>query len=333
MTGILLSKGTYAAYRDGIAAAARDGGIEARVLHLPDDPRQRLAPAACAGIDIAYFTRDIRFSEHYPSFVDAVSAAPNLKWVHFPNAGLDQHPFLPGLAARKVRLTTSAGSNGEPVGLTAITGLLMLARHFPHWWAAQAAREWKPMRGNAVPRDLAGQTVLVIGLGTVGATVARFCRALGLHVIGVRRKPRRPDDPVDELHTLAALPQLLPRCDWVVLACSLTPETRRIINARTLALLPRGSRLVNVCRGGVVDEPAVIEALKSGRLGGAYLDVFEEEPLPADSPLWDLPNVIVSPHNAQASQGNDHRAMLIFLANLVKWGRGEPLQNEQFQAG
>ena len=332
MAGILLSKGTYAAYRDAIAAAARDGGIEARVLHLPDDPQARLTPEEVAGIAIAYFTRDIRYSEHYQAFVDTVSAAPNLKWVHFPNAGVDQHPFLPSLAVRRVRLTTSAGSNGEPVAHTAIGGLLMLARHFPHWWAAQAAREWKPLRGDAVPLDLKGQTVMVIGMGMVGATVARFCRALGMHVVGVRRKPRSPEDPVDEMHTLAALPQLLPRCDWIVLACALTPETRRVINATTLALLPRGARLVNVCRGGVVDEPAVIAALRSGRLGGAYLDVFEQEPLPPDSPLWDLPNVIVSPHNAQASSGNDHRAMQMFLGNLAKWARGEPLQNEQPRA-
>ena len=329
MTGILLSKATSAAYREAIASAAREAGIEARVVHLPDDPRARFGAGDLAGIDIAFFTRDVRFSNHYQSFVDTVTAAPNLKWVHFPNAGVDQHPFLPALAQRKVRLTTSAGSNGEPVGQTAIAGLLLLARNFPHWWAAQGRREWKPIRGDAVPRDLRGQTVLVIGMGLVGTTVARFCRLLGMHVIGVRRKPRGPEDPVDEMHALAALPELLPRCDWVVLACSLNAETRRVINGRTLALLPRGARLVNVCRGGVVDEPAVIEALKSGQLGGAYLDVFETEPLPADSPLWDLPNVIVSPHNAQASSGNDGRAMQIFLANLVKWGRGEPLRNEQ----
>ncbi len=332
MTGILLSKTTFGTYREPIVAAAREGGIEPRVIHLPDDPNARFTPEECAAIEVAFFTRDMRFSNHYQSFVDTVTAAPNLKWVHFPNAGVDQHPFLPALAQRKVRLTTSAGSNGEPVGQTAIAGLLMLARNFPHWWAAQGRREWKPIRGDAVPRDLRGQTVLVIGMGLVGATVARFCRLLGMHVIGVRRKPRSPEDPVDEMHALAALPQLLPRCDWVVLACSLTPETRRVINAQTLALLPRGARLINVCRGGVVDEAAVIAALKSGQLGGTYLDVFETEPLPVESPLWDLPNVIVSPHNAQASSGNDGRAMQIFLANLVKWARGEPLQNEQAHA-
>jgi D-2-hydroxyacid dehydrogenase (NADP+) len=331
MTGILLSKKSYAAYRDPFAAAAREGGLEARVVHLPDDPQARFSPQDCAGIEIAYFTRDIRFSDHYQAFVDTVTAAPNLKWVHFPNAGVDQHPFLPSLAARKVRLTTSAGSNGEPVAQTAIGGLLMLARNFPHWWAAQGRREWVPLRGDAVPRDLRGQTVLVVGLGTIGATVARFCRTLGLHVIGLRRTPGKPHEAADETHAYAALPQLLPRCDWVVLACPLTSETRRIINAGTLALLPRGARLINVCRGGVVDEAAVIEALKSGQLGGAHLDVFEQEPLPPDSPLWSLPNVIVSPHNAQASAGNDARAMQIFLDNLPKWARGEPLRNEQPQ--
>ena len=329
MTGILLSKRTFAANREAIAAAGREAGIEPRVIHLPDDPQARLAPEDCARIDIACFTRDMRFSSQYDSFVEAVTAAPNLKWVHFPNAGVDQHPFLPALAARKVRLTTSAGSNGEPVGQTAIAGLLLLARNFPHWWSAQGRREWKPIRGDAVPRDLRGQTVLVVGMGLVGATVARFCRVLGMHVIGVRRKPRAPEDPVDEMHTLAALRGILPRCDWVVLACSLTPETRRIMNAETLALLPRGARLVNVCRGAVVDEAAVIGALKSGQLGGAYLDVFENEPLPPESPLWDLPNVIVSPHNAQASSGNDGRAMEIFLGNLVQWRRGERMRNEQ----
>ena len=328
MTGILLSKGTLARFGDSLAAAAREARIEPRVVHLPDDAAARLTPEQNAGIEIAYFTRDIRFSEHYQAFIDTVTASPNLKWVHFPNAGVDQHPFLRNLVDRRVRLTTSAGSNGEPVAQTAICGLLMLARKFPHWWAAQGRRDWAPMRGDAVPRDLQGQTVLIVGLGTVGMTVARFCQTLGMHVIGVRRSSQGADDPVHEMRTLAALPELLARCDWVVLACPLTPETRRIINTGTLARLPRGAHLVNVARGEVVDESAVIAALRSGQLGGAYLDVFEREPLPADSPLWDLPNAIVSPHNASASSGNDDRATRIFLANLVKWARGAPLLNE-----
>jgi D-2-hydroxyacid dehydrogenase (NADP+) len=328
MTGILLSKATYSSYRDGLAATEREAGIEARVLHLPDDPKARLAPAECAKIEVAYYTRDIRFSPFNDSFIEAVGIATNLKWVHFITAAIEHFPFVTALHQRGVKLTTSAGSNGEPVAQTALGGLLMLARGFPHWWAAQGRREWAPLRGDAVPRDLKGQSVLVIGMGTVGSTVARFCRALGMRVIGVRRSPVRPEDPVDEMHPPAALPGLLPRCQWVVLACPLTPETERLLNAATIARLPHGACLINVARGGVVDEPAVIEALESGQLGGAYLDVFEREPLPADSPLWVLPNVIISPHNASSSGGNNDRAARIFLDNLVKWARGEPLRNE-----
>jgi phosphoglycerate dehydrogenase-like enzyme len=328
MTGILLSKATYASYRDSLAAAAREAGIEPCILHLPDDPKARLAQAQCADIEIAYYTRDVRFSAFNDSFIEAVGTATNLKWVHFITAAIEHFPFVTALLQRGVKLTTSAGSNGEPVAQTALGGLLMLARGFPHWWAAQGRREWAPVRGEAAPRDLMGQTVLIIGLGTIGSALARYCRALGMRVIGLRRTPGRPVDGVDEVHPPAALQELLPRCDWVILACPLTPETERLINAGSLARLPRGARLINVSRGGVVDQPALIEALQSGRLGGAYLDVFEEEPLPAGSPLWALPNVIVSPHNASSSAGNNDRAARIFLANLVKWARGEPLRNE-----
>lgn len=328
MTGILLSRGTLARYGDGLAAAARAAGIEARALHLPEGGEARLSPTECASIEIAYLTRDITFSEHYRAFGEALIAAPNLKWVHFVNTGVDQHAFLQDLVDRRVRLTTSAGSNADPVAQTAICGLLMLARGLPHWWAAQGRREWAPLRGDALPRELPGQTAVIVGMGTVGTAVARFCQVLGMHVIGVRRSPRRPEDPVHEMHAPAALPELLARCDWLVLACPLTPDTRGMIHSGMLERLPRGAGLVNVARGGLVDERAVIAALRSGRLGGAYLDVFEREPLPADSPLWDLPSVIISPHNASASAGNDDRATRIFLANLVRWAQGRPLQNE-----
>ena len=328
MTGILLSRGTAALCRDELAAAAREAGVEWRILHLPDDPKARLAPEDCGQIEIAYYTRDIRFSPLNESFIDALAAASSLKWVHFVTAAIEHFPFVTELIERGAKLTHSAGSNGEPVAQTAIGGLLMLARGFPHWWASQGRHVWNPLRNDALPPDLAGQTIVIVGLGTIGAAVARFCQALGMHVIGVRRSPRRPEDPVHELHDLRALPDILPRCNWIVLACPLTPETRHIIQAGTLARLPRGAGLVNVARGGLADEGAVIAALRSGQLGGAYLDVFEQEPLPPESPLWDLPNAILSPHNASASAGNDHRAARIFLDNLVSWAHGGPLRNE-----
>ena len=329
MTGILLSKGFVAQFGAELQAAAKSAGSTADVIHLPDDATQRLPETEIAKIEAAYLTRDIRFSDHYQSFGDTVKVAPNLKWVHFTSTGIDQHPFLPALHQRKVRLTTSAGTNGEPVGQTAICGLLMLARGFPRWLAAQRERRWDPARGKDTPRDLSGQTVIVVGLGTIGATVARFCQALGMKVIGLRRSPKRDGDPVDEMHTLDQLPALLPACDWLVLACPYTKETHQLVNAGTLALMPKHAHLVNVARGAVADEKALIAALQSKQIAGAYLDVFEKEPLPADSPLWDMPNVIVSPHNASASSGNDGRAARVFTENLKLYVGGKPMVNEQ----
>jgi D-2-hydroxyacid dehydrogenase (NADP+) len=329
MTGMLLSKTFMAQFGAEVQAAAAAAGVTAEIIHLPDDPAERLPAEVLAKINIAYLTRDVRFSDHYQTFGATVTAATNLKWVHFTSTGIDQHPFLPALHERKVRLTTSAGTNGEPVGQTAVGGLLMLARGFPRWLAAQGEHRWDPARGRDMPRDLRGQTVVIVGLGNIGATVARSCQALGMHVIGIRRSPRRDGDPVDEVHALAKLPELLPRADWWVLACPYTQETHQLINAKTLALMPKHAYLINVARGAVADEKALIAALQSKQIAGAYLDVFEKEPLPADSPLWDIPNVIVSPHNASASDGNDKRAAKIFVDNLQLFAGGKKMQNEQ----
>lgn len=329
MTGILLSRGFVAQFGGQLQAAAKAAGVTPQIIHLPDDAAQPLPAADVAKVEMAYLTRDIRFSELYKSFGEAVKTAPHLKWVHFTSTGIDQHPFLPALHERKVRLTTSAGTNGEPVGQTAICGLLMLARGFPRWIAAQRERRWDPARGKDVPRDLRGQTVIVVGLGTIGATVAKFCQAMEMKVIGLRRSPKRDGDPVDEMHTLDRLPALLPQCDWLVLACPYTKETHQLVNAKTLALMPKHSYLVNVARGGCVDEKALIAALQARQIAGAYLDVFEKEPLPADSPLWDIPNVIVSPHNASASAGNDARAATVFTENLKLYAAGKTMTNEQ----
>ena len=327
MTGMLLSKGFLAAYGSQLHEIAQRLGVTPDFLHLPDDPRARLTAADCDRIEITMLTRDVRFGEHYKTFTDTVIAAKNLKWAHFHSTAIEQHSFVAPLLARGVRLTTSAGSNGEPVAQTAIATLLMLARKFPAWLAAQHRHAWEPTRGGEVPEDLRGQTIMVVGLGNIGMPVARFCRALGMHVIGIRRSPKRAGDPLDEIHPPANFAELLPRCRWLVLACPHSKETHHLINAATLAKLPRGAALINVSRGGVAEEPAVIAALASGQLGCAHLDVFEKEPLPADSPLWDMPNLILTPHNASASAGNDRRSVELFLHNLERWARGEALLN------
>lgn len=326
MTALLVSHQFNATYGTELAAAATHDTIPLELLVLPPEREARLADADCARAEIAFFSGDV-FPDFSRQFFSAARKAPKLKWLHVFNAGID-HPIFSEMLARGVRLTTSSGSTAEPIAQTAITGLLMLARNFPRWLAGQRRHVWDPMRVPDFPRDLRGQTVLILGLGKIGGEIARLARVLGLYVIGIRHSARKPDDPVDELHPPERLPKLLPKSDWLIIACPLSQETRGMVNAGLIAKLPQGAHLINVARGEVVDEPALIAALKSGHLGGAYLDVFEQEPLPANSPLWDMPNVFVSPHSSAAASGNDLRVYAIFIENLKRWARGEPLVNE-----
>ena len=295
-------------------------------IHVPADPQARVADEHLSAIQVAFYTSDV-YETRARSFFSAVRKAPNLRWFQTFNVGVD-HPIFAELLGRGVRVTSAAGTSAVPIAQSAITGLLMLARGFPAWIRAQQTHTWQQLRGSQGPADLAGQTLCVLGMGSIGTEIARLAQALGLKVIGLRRSPRTPADPVAEMHPPSALAGVLPRCPWLAIACPLTAETRKLIDAAMLALLPRGARLVNVARGEIVDEPALIEALRSGHLAGAYLDVFEKEPLPAESPLWDLPNVIVTPHNSGASSGNDARIVALFGANLERWLSGRPLVNE-----
>jgi phosphoglycerate dehydrogenase-like enzyme len=168
----------------------------------------------------------------------------------------------------------------------------------------------------------------VIGLGSIGSEIARIATAIGLQVTGVRRSPRRDNDPVQVIVPPAELPRIADATDWLVVACPLTDETRGLVSRELLARLKPGARVINIGRGEVIDEPALIDAIRSGHVGGAYLDVVSQEPLPPDSPLWDLPNVIISPHNSAAAQGNEGRATEYFLDNLRRMAKGEQLVNE-----
>ena len=305
-----------------------------RLQILPFTPATKVSPGQLAAIEATFYSRDIwegtvktnlsPAAAHYWPIVDA---APNLKWLHVVSAGADQRPYQPSLG-RGIRVTTSAGANAEPVGLTAVTGLMMLSRGFPHWMRAQQKREWAPQLGASSPRDLRGQTVVVVGMGHIGTVIARSLHTIGMHTIGLRRRIAAADY-FDEVLPLSALDSVLPKCDWLVLACPLTPQTRGLMDARRFALLPRHAGFVNVSRGEVVDEAALAEALAGGRLMGAYLDVFTTEPLAPDSPLWNMPNVVISPHNSAASVGNYARGVEIFLRNLDAYLNGKrPLENE-----
>lgn len=329
MAALLVSHRCNLDHGADLADLAQQEKLALELIVLPAERDARLDEADCARVEAAFFSSDV-FPGYSRQFFSAARKAGNLKWLHVFNAGVD-HPIYSEMLARGVRLTTSSGSTAEPIAQTAVAALLMLARNFPHWIAAQRKHAWEPLEGTHAPPDLEGQTVLILGLGHIGRECARIARALGLHVIGVRRSPRQADDPVDELHAPARLVELLPRAQWLVVACPLTPETRGLVNADALARLPQGARVINVARGEIVDESALVAALRRGHLAGAYLDVFEKEPLPPDSPLWDLPNVLVSPHNSAAASGNDGRVYRIFRDNLRRWMHGAPLINEVAQ--
>ncbi|MEQ1774482.1 MAG: D-2-hydroxyacid dehydrogenase [Burkholderiales bacterium] len=330
MITALVSKEFIAQFGDALKAAGERAGKPVSFMTLPEEKGARLSQADCDRIDCAFPDRDMRFNEQLnDAYSEALLKMNHLKWVHYTSSGIGQQLYVSELNAKGVITTSSTGSNAEPVAQTGITGLLMLARGFGSHIRGQAKHEWNPLRGAALPNDLRGQTVLLIGVGAIGKKFTGYAHAFGLKVIGVRRSPQQSDDTVDELHPPSKLPELYPRADWIMLCCPLTKETRNLINADAFKRMKKGAKLINIARGEVVDETAMIEALRSGQLGGATLDAHVQEPLPADSPLWDLPNVIISPHNASASTGNEPRCAEMFIDNFGHWVRGEPMFNVQ----
>jgi D-2-hydroxyacid dehydrogenase (NADP+) len=330
MITALVSRQFVAAYGNELKAIAERAGKPVSFVTLPEGKGDKMPQADRDRVNCIFLDRDIRFEEPlYAQYLDMVLAAPGLKWINFTSSGVGQQKFVAELGAKGVIITSSTGSNAVPVAQTGFAGLLMLARGFGSHVHSQARREWKPLRGDELPDDLQGQTLLLIGVGAVGTVFAGYAKTFGLKVIGVRRSPMKAGEPVDEMHPPSKLPELLPRADWIVIACPLTKETLDLINADSFKRVKKGAKLINIGRGEVVNEKALIEALGSGQLGGAALDAHSQEPLPKDSPFWDMPNVIVSPHNASASTGNEPRCAEMFIANFGHWVRGEPMFNVQ----
>lgn len=257
-------------------------------------------------------------------FARIVRQGPQVRWLHTASAGVD-HVLTSDVRAKAGLTVTDSGPAFEiAISEFVFAWMLLVARGLPMLMANQREHRWQP-----VPQfELHGKTLGIIGLGPIGRGTAARAKAFGMRTLGLRRNPT-PVDGVDELLTAAeGLARLLAESDFLTVAAALTGETRALIGAEGLARMKSTAWLINIARGGLVDEPALIAALQSGQIAGACLDVFAQEPLPTDSPLWNLPNVYIAPHNSPGGDPNLHaRQKEIFLDNLARFARGEALRN------
>jgi phosphoglycerate dehydrogenase-like enzyme len=260
---------------------------------------------------------------------EQLAAATRLRWIHSQAAGVGGMLY-PEMRRSPVIITNSRGMAADTMAEHAIGVTLAMFRRFHLAVRRQLERSWAQNEVSRAPvnRAIAGACVLIVGLGAIGTAAAIRFAALGAHVIGVRRRPRQDTHPsVSEVVGPEKLRDLLPRADVVLIAAPETRATAHLIGRPELAAMKRDALLVNVSRGGLVDEPALIEVLESGSIGGAALDVFEQEPLPADSPLWTLPNVLITPHTSGFRPDHWDAATALFAENLRRFEAGQPLLN------
>ena len=259
--------------------------------------------------------------------------APNLRWLALSSAGVDHILRQSWIhAVRLPLITTANGVHAIQISEYVFSAIMLWARRWPALLELQAERRWP--RGSSAEvvagRELADATLLVVGLGAIGRRVAQLGRAFGMRTLGTRRSVSAgaTDPDVDVIAPEDQLDALLPQADYVVLAVPSTAETYRFINAERLQRFKPGALLVNIARGNLIDQPALIAALRDGPLGGAALDVTEPEPLPADDPLWSAPNLIISPHISGRSPRYGERLADLLLDNIARYREGRPLCNQ-----
>jgi len=302
------------AHRDALARIAPE--LDLVVLRRDEE----VSAADIERITIGFFSNDA-WPERAAPFFKVALAAENLQWLHSMSAGVDS-PVFSMFLERGARLTTSSGASAPPIAGTVIMYLLALSRQLPRLMRAQAAHEWAPEEFG----ELDGRRLAVVGYGPIGQEVVRLATALNMDPVIVRRATIG-DEPCP-VRPLSELIDVVAEADAIAVALPLTDDTRRIFSAEVIGAMQPHALFVNVGRGELVDQMALTAALVSGRLGGAGLDVFDPEPLPADDPLWDLPNVIITPHNSGSSDGTTGRVARIFLDNLDRFQRGDALINE-----
>ena len=297
--------------------------FEAAAREFPETFR-RLRPSYSD--DEAGFVRGVRDADVLVGYkfprAGFAERAPELRWVQLIGAGVD-HLYPLDWLPRGVKLITASGVHTKKSFEYVLMGIIAIHTRLPRLVGYQWRREWRKIHTGTLP----GKTAVVIGLGAVGTGAAQAAKTLGMRVLGVRRTAR-PHRFVDELFAPADLPEALPRADYVVLAAPLTTDTREILGERELALLPEGAGIVNIGRGRLIAQPALEAGLRSGRLGGAFLDVVWPEPHPSESTLWDAPNLIVTPHvGADDADRYVPQVLRIALENLARFFAGRRLRN------
>lgn len=258
---------------------------------------------------------------------EQVHAARKLKWIYSPAAAV--HALLiPEIVNSDIVVTNGSEVHGGVVAEHAIALVLAMAKRLPSAVLHQREKHWSQQElwnEHPHPREVKGATLLVIGLGTIGRGVAEMASALGMHVLAIRENPQKGRGPAHEVFGFEELNDVLPRADFVIIAAPLTEKTRDSIGAEQFALMKHDAYFINVARGALVNESALIEALQSKTIGGASLDVFSEEPLPQNSPLWNLSNVLITPHSAALTDQQWERHYKLFTENLRRFKAGEPL--------
>ena len=296
-------------------------------------------PGEVAAILQGHPNTEILYAFHLPP--NTLELTPGLRWVQLHSAGADHlldHPIM----GSDVVLTTTSGIHATPIAEYVLASMLAYRWRVQLWTHCQREGRWPSERWSLFARpELRGSTLGVVGYGSIGREVGRLGKAFGMRVLAVRRSSGRADqgytvegtgDPhgsiPERFYAPEALREMLAQCDYVVLALPLTAATRHVIGESELRAMKPSAYLVNIARGGLIDEAALARALREGWIGGAGLDVFDEEPLPPDSPLWELDNALLSPHVAGFTPHYDDRAVAVFAGNLSRYLAGLPLQNQ-----
>lgn len=285
---------------------------------LPDAHFTFMAAKDVTPTDVA--GSDVILGNVNPAFI---GASPRLKWIHLGSAGADNY-VVPGVLDPATLLTSSVGAYGQAVSEHVFAQVLAVQKKLELYRDDQRAHSWTD---EGTVSSLRGATVLVLGAGDIGTAFARLCAAFGAHVVGARRHPLEPGEPYERIVSLDEARALLPQADVVVSFLPSTPQTQSFANADFFAAMKEGAVFANGGRGDFVDEDALVAALKSGHLAGAALDVMRTEPLPTDSPLWDVPNLLITPHVAGFFHlpANLDATVDLTLDNLRRYAAGEPL--------